>query len=142
MRSGSEPPSLAGEVAEHLSRLEAATEKRFGDPRNPLLLSVRSGGPISMPGMMETRPQPRADAQRRRRAWPPLRRPQFAYDAYRRLIQMYGNVVEGIDGAAFESAIEALKVERGVELDSQLTATDFELLADAVRGDLPRAHRQ
>ncbi len=129
MRSGAEPESLEDEVAGHLRRLEAETHKRFGDPRKPLLLSVRSGGPISMPGMMETVLNlglTRSVADGLARLSGDRR---FAYDAYRRLIQMYGNVVEGIDGALFESALEALKQERGVELDSRLTATDFETLA-------------
>jgi pyruvate,orthophosphate dikinase len=129
MRAGVEPIGLADEVAEHLARLEHRTGKRFGDARRPLLLSVRSGGPISMPGMMETvlnlgLTRTVADGLTRLSG-----DPRFAYDAYRRLIQMYGNVVEGIDGSVFEIALDWLKENRGIEFDSQLTATDFEQLA-------------
>ena len=129
MRAGVEPETLAGEVAEHLARLEHRTGKRFGDARRPLLVSVRSGGPISMPGMMETVLNlglTRSVADGLARLSGDRR---FAYDAYRRLIQMYGNVVQGIDGSVFEAAIAHAKEKRGVELDSQLTATDFERLA-------------
>jgi pyruvate,orthophosphate dikinase len=107
MRHGVEPDSLAAEVDEHLARLEDVTGKRFGDPSEPLLLSVRSGGPISMPGMMETvlnlgLTGPIADRLAR------TTDPQFAYDAYRRLIQMYGEVVRGIDASVFAHALEEL----------------------------------
>ena len=129
MQTGAEPRLLADEVTEHLARLEHRTGKRFGDARRPLLVSVRSGGPISMPGMMETvlnlgLTRSVADGLARLSG-----DPRFAYDAYRRLIQMYGSVVEGIDGSTFETALGSLKEQRGVELDSQLTATDFEQLA-------------
>jgi pyruvate,orthophosphate dikinase len=128
MRGGEEPPALAGEVARHLARLEQRTGKRFGAPSRPLLLSVRSGGPISMPGMMETVLNlglNRAVVENGGLGGDP----RFAHDAYRRLLQMYGTVVAGIDGAAFESAIEELKARRGIELDSQLAGADFVELA-------------
>jgi pyruvate, orthophosphate dikinase len=129
MRSGVEPDTLHAEVDQHLHRLEEVTGKRFGDARKPLLLSVRSGGPISMPGMMETI----LNLGLTRRVADGLARlsgdRRFAYDAYRRLIQMYGEVVDGIDAAVFASALDTLKSERGAALDSQLTATDFETIA-------------
>ncbi|HVU79133.1 MAG TPA: pyruvate, phosphate dikinase [Gaiellaceae bacterium] len=126
--AGAEPAGLADEIEEHLRRLEEATGKRFGDPERPLLLSVRSGGPISMPGMMETV----LDLGLNRAVVEGLCRSvgaRFAYDAFRRLIQMYGAVVDGVEASAFEDAIELLKRERGVESDAQLTATDFLRLA-------------
>ena len=130
IRTGAEPDSLADEVAEHLARLEHRTGKRFGDARRPLLLSVRSGGPISMPGMMETV----LNLGLTRAVVDGLTQHYgdrgFAFDAYRRLIQMYGDVVQGIDGSVFESALAALKERRRVELDSQLSAADFEELAE------------
>jgi pyruvate,orthophosphate dikinase len=126
---GELPAGVLAEILDHVRSLEARTGKRFGSETNPLLLSVRSGGPISMPGMMETvlnlgmsrdtaRGLARVTGDRR-----------FAYDAYRRLLQMYGSVVADIDGARFELAIEQLKERRRIELDSQLTASDFIELA-------------
>ncbi len=128
MRTGSEPPALSTEVAEHLARLERATGKRFGDVRNPLLLSVRSGGPISMPGMMETV----LNLGLNRRVvesggFGADRR--FAFDAYRRLLQMYGTVVAGIDADAFESVLADVKARCGVDLESSLSADDLAEIA-------------
>jgi pyruvate,orthophosphate dikinase len=126
---GELPPAVLDEIFEHVHRLEERTGKRFGSETNPLLLSVRSGGPISMPGMMETvlnLGMNRVTARGLARTTGDKR---FAFDAYRRLLQMYGSVVAGIDGARFEQAIEKLKERRGIELDSQLTASDFIELA-------------
>ncbi|HJQ83129.1 MAG TPA: pyruvate, phosphate dikinase, partial [Candidatus Binatia bacterium] len=124
LRTGAEPPELEREIARHLARLERRTGKRFGDPRRPLLLSVRSGGPISMPGMMETvlnlglnRTIVEAGGLGGD--------PRFGYDAYRRLTQMYGSVVAGIDGAEFEAALADARGHNGVELDSQLCADEL-----------------
>jgi pyruvate, orthophosphate dikinase len=128
MQAGHQPVGLSAEIGEHLTRLERATGKRFGDARNPLLLSVRSGGPVSMPGMMETvlnlglnRRVVESDgfgADRR-----------FALDAYRRLLQMYGSVVAGIEADAFESVLADVKARRGVELDSSLSADALDEIA-------------
>ena len=127
MRAGRElPPGLEEEIAEHVGQLEADTGKRFGDPRDPLLVSVRSGAAVSMPGMMDTvlnvglndeavEGLARATGNRR-----------FAYDAYRRLVQMYGNVVDRVDGSRFEEELTALKKSRGVREDVELTAEDLE----------------
>jgi pyruvate, orthophosphate dikinase len=126
---GELPPDVLDEILDHVHRLEARTGKRFGSETNPLLLSVRSGGPVSMPGMMETvlnLGMSRATARGVARATGDKR---FAFDAYRRLLQMYGSVVADIDGARFEQAIDRLKHDRGIELDSQLTASDFIELA-------------
>ncbi len=129
MRTGTEPAGLAAEIDEHLTRLERATGKRFGDTRDPLLLSVRSGGPVSMPGMMETILDLGSNAAVADGIARTTGDRRFAYDAYRRLIQMYGEVVAGIDPKVFANALDELKRERGVELDSQLTGRDFERLA-------------
>jgi len=126
---GAVPAAVLDEILEHVRRLEARTGKRFGSETNPLLLSVRSGGPVSMPGMMETvlnLGMSRATARGVARATGDKR---FAFDAYRRLLQMYGSVVADIDGARFAQAIDRLKHDRGIELDSQLTASDFIELA-------------
>jgi pyruvate,orthophosphate dikinase len=126
---GELPPDVLDEIADHLERLEARTGKRFGSDTRPLLLSVRSGGPISMPGMMETVLNLGLSRETARGVARATGDARFAFDAYRRLLQMYGSVVAGIDGALFEQAIEALKDERGIELDSQMTASDFIRLA-------------
>jgi pyruvate,orthophosphate dikinase len=126
---GELPPDVLDEIADHLERLEARTGKRFGSDTRPLLLSVRSGGPISMPGMMETVLNLGLSRETARGVARATGDARFAFDAYRRLLQMYGSVVAGIDGALFEQAIEGLKAERGIELDSQLTASDFIRLA-------------
>jgi len=129
MRTGAEPSELGREVARHLSRLEHRTGKRFGDARHPLLLSVRSGGAISMPGMMETILNLGLN-RKIVEAGGLGGDPRFGYDAYRRLIQMYGSVVAGIRDAEFESALTELRRRRGVALDSELPAAD---LAELVR---------
>jgi pyruvate,orthophosphate dikinase len=126
---GELPFAVLDEILDHVRGLEARTGTRFGSETNPLLLSVRSGGPISMPGMMETvlnLGMSRATARGFARATGNKR---FAFDAYRRLLQMYGSVVADIDGVRFEQAIDRLKQRRGIELDSQLTASDFIELA-------------
>ncbi len=142
MREGREPASLAAEVDLHLARLEQLTGKRFGDGRQPLLLSVRSGGPVSMPGMMETV----LNLGLSRRVAEAFARTtgnrRFAFDAYRRLIQMYGEVVAGIEADVFAAALAALKDERGIELDSQLSGPRLRPARRHVRRALPRCDRR
>jgi pyruvate,orthophosphate dikinase len=106
MASGGEfPEGLAEEIEQHLARLEDTTGKRFGDPEDPLLVSVRSGAAISMPGMMDTilnvglNDESAAGLARR------TGNERFANDSYRRLIQMYGETVDGIDGHRFSDAL-------------------------------------
>ena len=134
MASRDVPNGLDDEVAEHVRRLEQKTGKRFGDPDDPLLVSVRSGAAISMPGMMDTILNLGLgdDAAEGLAARTGNRR--FALDSYRRLIQMFGEVVEGINGHRFEDALEALKHERGVKLDTELTADDLDALIETYRG--------
>ncbi|MBI4219558.1 MAG: pyruvate, phosphate dikinase [Chloroflexi bacterium] len=122
------PPGLESEIADHLRKLEERTSRRFGDTRDPLLVSVRSGAAISMPGMMDTI----LNLGLNDRAAEGLARKtgntRFAYDAYRRLIQMYGEVVDGADHHRFESALQAIKERRRVKLDVELTAEDLKEL--------------
>ena len=129
MARGSESDNLAAEIDLHLARLERLSGKRLGDPARPLLLSVRSGGPVSMPGMMETILNLGLNRRLAVAIGERTGNRHFAYDAYRRLLQMYGEVVAGIDAGRFETAIAQLKSERGVALDSELGAGDFEQLA-------------
>jgi pyruvate, orthophosphate dikinase len=135
MEAGGElPDGLEAEVEQHLSSLEDKTGKRFGDPADPLLVSVRSGAAISMPGMMDTilnlglnDDAVRGLAERTDNA-------RFANDSYRRLIQMYGEVVDGIDGHLFEDALSKLKHERDAALDVDLSAEDLAGLVETFKG--------
>ncbi len=95
---GEEPDGLEREVAAHLERLERRAGKRFGDPSDPLLLSVRSGAAISMPGMMDTILNLGLNDEWSRGLAARTGNARFANDSYRRLIQMYGHVVDGIEG--------------------------------------------
>ena len=131
MAAGGDLPSgLEDEIAEHIARLEHATGASFGDPFNPLLVSVRSGAAISMPGMMDTILDLGLNDETARGLAAATGNGRFAYDSYRRLIQMYGEVVEGIDSHAFEQALEELKQRRGFSSDVELAATDLLELID------------
>ena len=127
---GDLPPGLEIEIAEHIRRLEHATGANFGDPFNPLLVSVRSGAAISMPGMMDTILDLGLNDETALGLAAATGNGRFAYDSYRRLIQMYGEVVEGIDSHAFEQALEELKQRRGFSSDVELAATDLLELID------------
>src|ERR1700759_3284515 len=128
------PDGLEAEVDEHVRRLEERAGKRFGSSDDPLLVSVRSGAAVSMPGMMDTilnlglNDEAAAGLGRR------TENPRFAYDSYRRLIQMFGEVVEGIDGHRFESALADLKAKRGVRQDTDLSADDLQELVGTFKG--------
>ncbi len=125
MAAGEVPESLWPEVDEHVARLEEQAGKRFGDPTDPLLVSVRSGAAVSMPGMMDTILNLGLDDVAVEGLAAATGNPRFAYDSYRRLIQMYGEVVDGIDGHVFEGELQALKEDRGARLDVELTADDL-----------------
>jgi pyruvate,orthophosphate dikinase len=125
MRTGEVPDDLWRQVDEHVARLEATAGKRFGDPQDPLLVSVRSGAAISMPGMMDTILNLGLNDVAVEGLAAATGNPRFAYDSYRRLIQMYGEVVDGIDGHLFEGELQELKERRGVQLDVDLDADDL-----------------
>jgi len=122
---GEVPDSLDAEVDEHLVSLEEHTGKRFGDERDPLLVSVRSGAAISMPGMMDTILNLGLNDVAVEGLATSTGNPRFAFDSYRRLIQMFGEVVDGVDGQSFEQALTDLKATRGVSLDVELSADDL-----------------
>jgi pyruvate,orthophosphate dikinase len=124
------PEGLDGEVDRHIAALEGKTGKRFGDPHDPLLVSVRSGAAISMPGMMDTILNLGLNDVAVAGLAESTGNPRFAYDSYRRLIQMYGEVVDGVDGHRFESALAELKRARGVQLDLDLAADDLQELVE------------
>ena len=123
MRAGRTPPDgLAEAVDEALARLEARAGKRLGDPEDPLLVSVRSGARDSMPGMMDTVLNLGLNDDSVEGLAARTNNPRFAWDSYRRLVQMFGDVVRGVPGARFEEEIDRIKEEGGVTLDSGLDA--------------------
>jgi pyruvate, orthophosphate dikinase len=130
MRGGKQlPEGLEDEVEEHLRRLEERTGKRIGS----LLVSVRSGAAVSMPGMMDTILNLGLNDDAVRELAESTGNARFAYDSYRRLIQMYGEVVEGIDGHRFEQELASLKRERGAKQDVDLGADDLQALVETFK---------
>jgi pyruvate,orthophosphate dikinase len=122
------PDGLSDEIEQHLDGLEQKTGKRFGDAEDPLLVSVRSGAAVSMPGMMDTILNLGLNDEAVEGLARGTGNPRFAYDSYRRLIQMYGEVVEGIDAQRFEHALGELKATRGIQQDVELDADDLQEL--------------
>ena len=125
---GEYPPGLEDQIKDNLKRLEKVTEKRFGDPDDPLLVSVRSGARISMPGMMDTVLNLGLNDRSVEGLARKTGNPRFAYDCYRRLLQMFGNVVLKIPAEKFEEAIDRKKEERDVKEDIELTVDDLKEL--------------
>ncbi len=128
------PSTLKAEIDKNLAKLEKMMKKGFGDSDNPLLVSVRSGAPISMPGMMDTILNLGLNdvtveglAKRANNA-------RFAWDSYRRFIQMFGNVVLGIEHAKFEHILEQVKEEKGVSLDTELDVDALKELVERYKG--------
>lgn len=122
---GSFPPGLKEEVAGNLAKVEKAMGAGFGDPKNPLLVSVRSGARVSMPGMMDTVLNIGLNDRTVKGLIEKTRNPRAAYDSYRRFVQMYGNVVLGIDKEEFESILSARKKEKRIKEDTQLSVDDL-----------------
>jgi pyruvate, orthophosphate dikinase len=130
MRAGGQMPAgLAEEIERHVEALETKSGKRFGDRHDPLLVSVRSGAAISMPGMMDTILNVGLDRESVEGLAETTGNRRFAYDSYRRLVQMYGETVDGIDGHRFEQELSELKQERGAEQDVDLSDEDLAELA-------------
>src|SRR2546429_5577800 len=130
LREGGLPEGLEDEVARHIAVLEQKTGKRFGDTGDPLLVSVRSGAAVSMPGMMDTILNLGLNDAAVEGLARTTENARFARDSYRRLVQMYGEVVDGIDGHRFEQALGELKRERGVQQDVDLSADDLSRLIE------------
>jgi len=120
------PATLEKEVADNLKKLELATGKKFGDIKNPLLVSVRSGAASSMPGMMDTILNLGLSEAVVKSITDSTDNPRFAWDSYRRFIQMYGNVVENIEHEKFEHVIETVKDSKGIKEDTDMTAPDWQ----------------
>jgi pyruvate, orthophosphate dikinase len=133
LKSGQEPPELTAEVSEHLAALERAMGKSLGQSDNPLLVSVRSGAKFSMPGMMETVLNIGLNDQSVRGLAAQADNERFAMDSYRRLIQMFGKTVLGINGEHFEEALEAAKHARGTTNDLDLDAKDLRQLVETFK---------
>ncbi|MDX3241357.1 pyruvate, phosphate dikinase [Streptomyces sp. ME18-1-4] len=125
LATGNEPDALAGEISEHLTALERFAGRRLGQPDDPLLLSVRSGARFSMPGMMETILDIGLTDESVLGLAKVSGNDRFAWDSYRRLVQMFGSTVMGVDGSLFESALTGLKRTRGAVNDLGLGAADL-----------------
>jgi len=122
------PDTLESEVAEHLERLEKLMGKKLGDANDPLLVSVRSGAAQSMPGMMDTILNLGMNDKAVEGLSTKTGNPRFAWDAYRRFIQMFGDVAMGVPSEGFENALDDIKVSKGVKLDTELDADDLKKL--------------
>ena len=121
-------PEIREEVLVALEKFENSVGKKLGDKNNPLLLSVRSGARVSMPGMMDTVLNLGINDEIVETLIELTGNAQFAYDSYRRFIQMYSDVVIGLPKSSFERIIDKMKEEKGVKLDNELTADDFKEL--------------
>ncbi|MGH7606741.1 MAG: pyruvate, phosphate dikinase, partial [Gemmatimonadales bacterium] len=128
LEQGTFPDALRQEVDRHLKQLERATKKTFGDPRNPLLVSVRSGAAVSMPGMMETILNLGLNDETVQGLVAGSGNPRFAYDSYRRFVQMYGDVVFDLGKEPFEEVLAETKARRKAKRDIDLPASDLEAL--------------
>lgn len=132
--SGEEPPALRDEVSAHLVALETTMGKKLGQADDPLLVSVRSGAKFSMPGMMDTVLNIGLSDDSVAGLAAQAGDERFAWDSYRRLIQMFGKTVLGVDGDLFEEALENAKHAKGVSVDVDLDAADLKALVDAFKG--------
>ena len=119
---------IIGQIYNSLTKLEESTGKKFGDNSNPLLVSVRSGARVSMPGMMDTILNLGLNDVAVEAMAELTNNPRFAYDSYRRFIQMFSDVVMNIEKRLFENKIDELKEKKGVEFDTDLTAEDLKEL--------------
>ncbi len=127
------PDELAAQVNGALAQLEKSVGLKFGDKRRPLLVSVRSGARVSMPGMMDTVLNLGLNDATVEGLGEESNDPRFAWDSYRRFIQMYGSVVLGVDHHRFEEIIEHTKLDAGVTEDTQLTAQDWHRVASGYK---------
>ncbi|NLC76936.1 MAG: pyruvate, phosphate dikinase, partial [Clostridia bacterium] len=125
---GQFPAGLEEQLKEKLARLEKAAGKTFGDLENPLLVSVRSGAPISMPGMMDTILNLGLNDQTVEGLAKATGNDRFALDCYRRFIQMFSDVVLGIEHYEFESILEEVKQRKGYQFDHEIPAEDLRQL--------------
>src|SRR6516165_5859815 len=139
LEHGSIPEGLDNEIAAHLDQLEAKMGRRLGDPADPLLVSVRSGAKFSMPGMMETVLNIGLSDESVQGLAKQAGNERFAWDSYRRLLQMFGKTVLDIEGEHFEHAIDEAKKAKGVRNDLDLDANDLQGLVDTFKGTVRRS---
>ena len=137
---GTYPPELKAEVEANLAKVEKLMGRTFGSAKLPLLVSVRSGAAVSMPGMMDTILNLGMNDQVAEGIAQEMGNPQFAYDAYRRFVQMYGDVVMGLKGnkSPFEALLHAKKEARGVTRDIDLSAADLKALVGEYKAALKK----
>ena len=133
LRTGSVPDGLFAEVQQHLRLVEARMEKTLGAPQDPLLLSVRSGGKFSMPGMMETILDIGLTDASVLGLAAQSGDERFAWDSYRRLIQMFGKTVFGVPGEDFESELAAARAGAGAASDAELNVTQLQDVVQAYK---------
>src|SRR5215218_7635513 len=131
--AGDVPEGLDGEIDEHLRGLEEAMGRRLGDPADPLLVSVRSGAKHSMPGMMDTVLNVGLNDESVRGLADQSHDERFALDSYRRLLQMFGATVLGIDDQVFSRSLDKLKKDRGTESDTGLGVEELHELVETFK---------
>lgn len=136
------PPALRDAVARALAHIERSVGKRFGDPADPLLVSVRSGAAVSMPGMMDTVLNLGLNDETVAGLAQVSGDERFAWDSYRRFIQMYGDVVLGVDHGFFEEALEIAKEDKGFLNDTEMEAEDWQALVGEYKAVVEREHGQ
>ncbi len=127
--------AIQAEIMEYITKMEEITGKKFGDLENPLLVSVRSGARASMPGMMDTILNLGLNDEVVEAFAKKTNNPRFAYDSYRRFIQMYSDVVMEVGKKYFEQLIDEMKDKKGVKLDTELTAEDLKELANQFKAE-------
>jgi pyruvate,orthophosphate dikinase len=132
------PEGLWDQTLEALKAVEQETGKDFGDPHNPLLVSVRSGAKFSMPGMMDTVLNVGLNDETVPGMIELTENERFVWDAYRRLLQMYGSVVLGIADELFEEVMDARKEEKGIKLDTELDVDDWKVICDGFKAIIER----
>ena len=123
-------PEIMAQIEEYVKKMEGITGKKFGDHENPLLVSVRSGARASMPGMMDTILNLGLNEEVVKVIAEKSKNPRWAWDCYRRFIQMYSDVVMEVGKKYFEELIDKMKAQRGVKQDVELTADDLSELAE------------
>ncbi len=135
------PKTLRNEVEDAIREIEKRTRATFGDPQNPLLVSVRSGARVSMPGMMDTILNLGLNDETVEGLSRKTGDPRFSYDSYRRFVQMYGDVVCGVPGEKFEEVLESKKKSIGVETDSQIDLASLKQIIAAYKEfvDVPQS---
>ncbi len=136
------PAGMQKEVDENLTRLEKLMNKKLGDPSDPLLVSVRSGAAVSMPGMMDTILNLGLNDDAVVGLAEMMGNERFAWDAYRRFIQMFGNVAKGVDSENFEDILESVKKKKGVEEDIDLDADDLKTVVEKYKAAYKKALKE